>query len=375
MRAIGAIVAAIAIPVAINGYISATDLQWKGVKKGHDWPQIVEAGPFYRIQIDLTHKGEKATVDYLVSCSIQKRHSIEGGSVAEGSRLTPFMYGKEMTDGSALVVKTPDVCTSKSTALTIENPPTIITYDSAASPWFGTAYITKKAYHSPKSILDFNGINITTVTEHDWANWRKNDKNWVSWDKLGLDPDWYAYFTWERGMKKIPTECYGASLYNLPENMKNQARLTMPPRGGFWNSYGLEDKFNKHLRDEFLKDRSNPKSDIYPALTDFALNEIAQHSVSTPPSEDIDKLSVMTRLDIQKQDQFNGFMFCQGHARATARFKSDIFGEVGGIYKLNGERLVGEHPNPHSYAQNAFINDEYGVKFRTLSLFDMGNRL
>ena len=136
----------------------------------------VDRSTFFRLKVKLTYKGEPQDFDIVVGCNVRVIAYKYGGSTYEAGHV-PVLYGRAMSDGKAVVVRTPNACGGETTANGWVRQgllPVIVVYDDAKTLAFGTAYISDDAYKSPLSILGFGGATIEKATRAEFDQFRLN---------------------------------------------------------------------------------------------------------------------------------------------------------------------------------------------------------
>src|SRR5689334_9709475 len=72
-------------------------------------PQV-DQSRFFRLKVDFVYKGEPQRFDIVVGCRVLAANNVVAGATTREVGLLPTVFGREMSDGAAVVVRPPDAC-------------------------------------------------------------------------------------------------------------------------------------------------------------------------------------------------------------------------------------------------------------------------
>ena len=384
--------------------------------EGASAKEIQATRNFFRITVDLVYKGQPTQISYPVSCHGNVTRQRDGDTSYDGKSIVPFAFGQKVSSGGALIVETPDFCSeiwsSDSDKAEFRIPPDynppIIQFEDSNNPWFGIAYIGKVAYQSPHSVMQFKGSRIERITDLEWLEWRKAnpEANWLTWDNLGLNRNWFKRVVWNPGDRHIPTVCSFGSVLRFPEEVRDAIRPYWPDKSPYlWKSekayWVMIEKrgsrmkhknsppdilFSGHPGWEYGRTLISPMPSRYPAVSDFSMNELQQDGTVDPAKiTDGEYLpkgrwkgpagNVIKRSADLMRDDYEGFGFCNESHKVDIASWNRAFGNLGGIDSVNGKPVDGESVHPKWENGGGFIKDEAYISFGQIILFGKGGGL
>jgi|HubBroStandDraft_1064217.scaffolds.fasta_scaffold36255_2 hypothetical protein len=220
-----------------------------------------EGGPYFRLTVKLTYKGEPEDFDVVVGCSVPAHHYDNITYYV----MVPSAFGRKMSDGKVVVVRPPRACDGETTANGGVQPdllPLIVVYDDAETLAFGTAYLSEDAYESPLSVLKFGGATIETARRAEFDEFRRTQKNAVTraifWSNSAADD------VLKRMGLPILANAFGNICdyymrYRLPDELRAVLRQHWPAeRPNYWIANSFEDE-QKLLR--LIQENHNLQSD------------------------------------------------------------------------------------------------------------------
>lgn len=142
----------------------------------HDRPQ---GGSFYRVTVDLAHKGEPIHVDVVVACHLTLGRAPAGSVSVDNLNSHPYAYAMAIPGGHAVAVRTnTKSCETQATTDNGQIPknwlPLVVWYEHAEDLSFGVGYLTQDAYESPLAQLEFRGAIVTKAT---WADYQTFERD------------------------------------------------------------------------------------------------------------------------------------------------------------------------------------------------------
>jgi hypothetical protein len=193
----------------------------------------VDRGTYYRLKVKLAYKGEPQDFDIVVGCNVVQTHYQFGGTSYEVG-LVPTLFGRRMSDGKALVIRSPRACRGETSAngkVPSDLLPLVIIYDDPDTLSFGIAYVSEDAYESPLSVLNFGGATIETATRAEFNEFRHAQKNLVSRELYhsALDSDQLLEeLKLTRVARSWAHECQGYARFRNPEEARTMVRENWP---------------------------------------------------------------------------------------------------------------------------------------------------
>jgi hypothetical protein len=132
---------------------------------------------FYRLKVDLTHKGEPIDLNVVVNCRsrITRHHDGSSASV-EPLGTWPTKYAMAINGGHAVAIDTVNkgqFCQGDTTAnlkVATNWLPLITWYDRSEDLSFGLGYWSQDAYESPASQLEFHGAVVSKASRQDFMD-------------------------------------------------------------------------------------------------------------------------------------------------------------------------------------------------------------
>ena len=192
-----------------------------------------DRGTYYRLKVKLTYKGEPQDFDIVVGCNV-RRITYKDGSGTYEAGLIPTVFGRRMSDGKGLVVRSPNACDGETTANGKVQPdllPVVVVYDDADTLDYGIAYLSEDAYESPISVLKFEGATVESARRSDFDEFRRTQTNLVSrrsyWSALA-PPDVLKRMNIERVPKPWAHACEGYKRFRIPESARSLVRRHWP---------------------------------------------------------------------------------------------------------------------------------------------------
>ncbi len=138
-----------------------------------------DRGTYFRLVMDFTYRGEPQHFDVVFGCNARITRYKDGGSSYEPG-LTPQLYGRLMSDGQIVAVRTPLACKGETTAngkVPDAILPLMLVYPIAEKPEFAVAYATSDAYRSPHAELTRPKARIEAATNADFMAFRARADN------------------------------------------------------------------------------------------------------------------------------------------------------------------------------------------------------
>jgi hypothetical protein len=217
----------------------------------HQWSVVrsfeQNQGPYYRLKVRLTYKGEPQNFDIVVGCKVRRITYRDKSSTLEVG-LIPTVFGRRMSDGRGLVIRPPRACEGETTSngrIRSDLMPIVVLYEDASNLDFGTAYLSDDAYSNSVSVLKFGGATVEKATRTEFDTFNRTQTNVVTRESFWSAEAGDAVLN-QMNIKRVPRPwaymCTGYKRFKIQDDSRGLVQQYWP---GTHPRYWIPDNDNE----------------------------------------------------------------------------------------------------------------------------------